>query len=186
MKVIFLDRDGVINRYPGDGDYVKSLKEFFLLPKSAEGVRELNRSGYRVYVISNQAGVGKGTYSKSALDLITGSMISKLKKKGAFLSGVNYCLHRKEEECPCRKPKTGLIERVIKSIFREGINVDRKQSYFIGDTIIDVLAGKKAGLKTILVFSGKEKPGNSGLWETRPDFTAQNLFEAVKIILSKK
>lgn len=178
MKVIFLDRDGVINEYPGDFEYVKSWGEFKFLPRVKEALKELDRKGYKLFVISNQAGVGKGTYSQDALDLITKNMLSELKKEGVELSGVYYCTHRKEENCSCRKPKTGLVDAVYKRLGDEGIRVDLQQSYFIGDTIRDVHTGRDSGLKTILVFSGKEKPQNKTSWEVAPDFLAEDLFEA--------
>lgn len=182
-KAIFLDRDGVINRYPGDKEYVKSWEEFHFLPKVSQALRRLNEAGFKVFVISNQAGVLKGVYTRESLESITENMLKELGKHKVAISGVFYCIHRKEDNCSCRKPKTGLIDSAIKKLASDGYELSLKGSYFIGDTITDMEAGKKSGLKTILVFSGKEKPDNKDNWQVRPDFTSKGLAEAVTIVL---
>ncbi len=178
MKVIFLDRDGVINQYPGDADYVKSWGEFHFLPKAKSALKRLTDAGFEIFIISNQAGVGKGIYPQKALDLITKNMLDELNRDGIRIRGVYYCTHRPEEKCACRKPNTGLIDMALAQI---GAAEARKfsESYLIGDAIGDIEAGKRAGLKTILVFSGKEKPENKENWQALPDFTAEDLSCAV-------
>jgi len=183
MKVIFLDRDGVINRYPGDSGYVTSWSEFYFLPKVKPALKKLNEKGFKIFIISNQAGVSKGIYSKEDLDLITKNMLKELKDRHIDIAGVYYCIHRIEDNCPCRKPKTGLIEMAIAKLQDAGKKIDFQESYFIGDTIRDVETGKAAGLKTILVFSGKETPGNKNNWKTIPDFTCQDLSKAVEEVI---
>jgi histidinol-phosphate phosphatase family protein len=183
MRVIFLDRDGVINAYPGDREYVKSWSEFRFLPQVKPALKTLYQAGYRIFVISNQAGVSKGIYTQEALDEITRNMLKELKNQGITLGGVYYCIHQPEDNCPCRKPRTGLIEVALQSLAGQDEKMDLKNSYFVGDSIMDVQAGKSAGLKTILVFSGKEKEENRNSWETLPDFTAAGLLEAAEIIL---
>ncbi|MBM3249775.1 MAG: HAD family hydrolase [Candidatus Omnitrophica bacterium] len=182
MRAVFLDRDGVINRYPGDFQYVKSWKEFRFLPRVKSPLRKLTRAGFKIFVISNQAGVSKGIYSKKELRLITRNMLKNL-GSGISISRVYYCIHRKEENCDCRKPMTGLVDNALSGLKKRGIKVDLSESFFVGDTIRDVETGKRAGLKTILVFSGKEKPANAKKWEHLPDFTAAGLKEAADIIL---
>jgi histidinol-phosphate phosphatase family protein len=183
MKVVFLDRDGVINNYPGDKEYVKSWREFKFLPKVKSSLKELTSHGYRIFVISNQAGVSKGIYSQKSLDLITKNMLKELSSRGITLDDVYYCTHRKEDNCSCRKPRTGLIDKAIDKLKKEGLAIERKKSFFIGDTIIDMQAGKLARLNTILIFSGKEKAQNREKWETVPNYTAADLSEAVELIL---
>lgn len=186
VRAVFLDRDGVINEYPGDADYVKSLQEFRFLPTAKEALRGLTSHGIAVFVISNQAGVSRGIYSQETLDAITNNMLDELRKEGATIDGVFYCTHRSEENCSCRKPKTGMIETAIEGVKKKGRDIERRRSFFVGDTVRDVKAGKTAGLKTIMVFSGKEKPENKKNWEVSPDFTASDLKEAVKIILAEQ
>lgn len=183
MKVVFLDRDGVINKYPGDSDYVKSWNEFHFLPKVKSALKRLSENGFKLFVISNQAGISKGIYSKESLDLITKNMLEELNKCDIKMAGVYFCMHRPEDNCGCRKPKTGLLDLAINRLKIRGTEINLKDSYFIGDTIRDIQTGKAAGLKTILVFSGKEKPENKFNWQILPDFTTDDLSTAVEIIL---
>lgn len=183
VKAVFLDRDGVINEYPGDLKYVTAWSEFHFLPGAQAALKKLSDSGYKIFIISNQAGVSKGVYSQENLDLITHNMLEDLKKHEVVISGVYYCTHRPEDNCSCRKPKAGLVEVAVAKLKTEGLNVELPESYLAGDTIRDIETGKAAGLKTILVFSGKEKLENKNNWSSLPDFIAQDLFEAVNIIL---
>ena len=182
-RAIFLDRDGVINKYPGDFEYVKSWSEFQFLPQVKPALKKLNQGGFELFIISNQAGVSKNLFSQKELDLITANMLKELDCAGIHISHVYYCTHQQEDNCNCRKPKTGLINLAIAQIKSKGSQINFKESFFIGDTIRDIQTGKSAGLRTILVFSGKEKPENRHEWQSPPDFTAQDLTEAVEIIL---
>jgi len=183
MKAIFLDRDGVINRYPGDKEYVKSWDEFHFLPNVKPALKKLNDNGFKIFIISNQAGVSKGIYTRENLDLITKNMLDVLKKQNITVAGVYYCTHLFEDDCSCRKPKTGLIDMAIAKMRKDGLEIALSDTYLVGDTVRDIQTGKSAGLKTILVFSGKEKPENKNIWQILPDFTASDLSEAVQIIL---
>jgi histidinol-phosphate phosphatase family protein len=184
MNIVFLDRDGVINKYPGDRKYVISWKRFRFLPGAKIALKRLAQAGCRIFVVSNQAGVIKGTYSQKALDEITRKMLKELARSGVNLDKVYYCIHRDEDNCICRKPKIGMLMQAIKE---HGLKQKSlKKSFFVGDTIRDVETGKNAGCKTILVFSGKEKLRNKADWELVPDFIAKDLSAAVDIILSKK
>ena len=181
MKVVFLDRDGVINGYPGDTKYVTSWQEFHFLPGVKEALKRLIKAGYKVFIVSNQAGVAKGMYSKERLDEITSSMLKELSDSGVKICGIYYCIHRDEDNCSCRKPKTGLLERALGE---HGISKDTlSKSFFVGDSIRDIQTGQSVGCRTILVFSGKEKQGNQSDWSVQPDLTARDLSEAVDLIL---
>lgn len=183
MKAVFLDRDGVINKYPGHFEYVKSWKEFHFLPGIKPALKKLNSDGFELFVVSNQAGVAKGIYPLKNLQQITKNMLKDLSKTGVNISGVYYCTHCAEDNCSCRKPKTGLVDNVVANLKKEGKDLKLAESYFIGDSLIDMETAKAAGLKAILVFSGKEKPQNQNSWQNRPDFIAQNLSEAVDLII---
>ena len=174
---VFLDRDGVINRYPGDTKYVTSWEEFRFLPNAKKAIALLTSKGYSVFVISNQAGVGKGIYSQDTLNDITGNMLKALEKSKAKVTAVFYCTHRNEDNCSCRKPKDGLIKLAIK-----GTKIELKSSFFVGDTIRDVLTAKTAGCKSILVLSGKEKLPNRSQWQNQPDYIFKGLYEAARFI----
>jgi len=178
MKAIFLDRDGVINRDPGFGDYIKSWAEFEFLPRAIGAIKLLNKNGYRIFVISNQAGVSKGLYSQENLNEITKNMLREINAQGGSIESVNYCVHSPEAGCACRKPRTGSIEKAVK-----GLDIDFKNMYFIGDSRLDVGAGKNAGCKTILLLTGKEDPDDAKNWEAQPDFIKKDLMEAVEWVL---
>jgi len=181
MKVIFLDRDGVINKYPGDKQYVTSLAGFRFLPQAKKAIALLHQHKFKLFVISNQAGVGKKIFSKSTLDMITRNMLAKIRASGGNINGVYYCIHRPEKKCSCRKPEAGLLLKV-----RDRHRIDLAGSFFIGDTIRDVDTAKAAKIGSILVLSGKEKLSNRKNWETRPDFIFKNLYAAAQFILKYK
>jgi len=180
-RVIFLDRDGVINRYPGRKNYVTSLKKFNILKGAREAIALLTRHGFRLFVVSNQAGVAKGLYTKKELARMTRYMLGELRKAGGRIRRVLYCLHRSEERCACRKPRTTLLKKATARIV-----VDKKGSYFIGDSLIDVRTGRAFGCKTVLVFTGREKAENASGWEVQPDFVARDLLAAAKNIVAER
>lgn len=186
MKVVFLDRDGVINEYPGENEYVKSWREFHFIPRSKKALKILSDNGFKVFIISNQSGVSKGIYSKEKLDLITGNMLRSLRSRGIRITGVYYCTHSDKDNCSCRKPKRGLIDMAVSGLKEGCRNISLSRSYFIGDSIVDIKTGKSAGLKTILVFSGKEKPRAVKKLPISPDHTAKDLYGAVDLILKEK
>ncbi len=185
VKAVFLDRDGVINEYPGDFQYVTNWEEFKFLPKIEPSLKKLIEAGYLIFIISNQAGVSKGLYTQEVLNFITQNMKKELVKHGVNIYKVYYCTHHPDDNCYCRKPKTGLIDMAITDLGREGKELNIEKSYFIGDSILDIQTGKSAGLKTILVFSGREKPENKDTWMAKPDWTAKDLPEAIDFILKK-
>jgi len=183
MKVIFLDRDGVINRYPGDTKYVTDWNEFEFLPGALEAIRRLTENDFKIFIVSNQAGVSKGIYTQEKLGEITSNMLKEVKNASGRIQQVLYCIHKDEDNCSCRKPKTGLIEKAVKSLGLGKFNLS--SSYFIGDSIRDIKTGKSAGCKTILVFSGKEKKKNKDNWQIIPDYQAKDLQDAVEIIVNE-
>lgn len=178
MRAIFLDRDGVINKYPGDTRYVTSWKEFRFLPKAKQAIAKLHKNKFKLFIVSNQAGVGKGIFNRMALERITKNMLKEVEKAKGKIDGVYYCIHKPEDNCLCRKPMAGLLH-----IAQKEYPVDIKNSFFIGDTIRDVTTAQAAGCKSILVLSGKEKLSNRKNWETQPDFIFKNLYQAAEFIL---
>ena len=177
MKVIFLDRDGVINKYPGDKLYVTSLRKFKFLPNAKKAIALLTKKGFKIFVASNQAGVGKGTYSQKTLDAITAKMLSDIEKAGGRIDKVYYCTHRKEAGCLCRKPRPGLLKQAAKRF-----KFNLKKAYFIGDTMRDIFTSHAAGAKSILILTGKEKLKNQKNWEVKPDFVFKDLLIAAKFL----
>jgi len=173
MKVVFLDRDGVINQYPGDTKYVNNWGEFKFIPGSIEGIKKLNSCGFKLYVVSNQAGVSKGLYSQEDLDEINENMLKELKVQGTKIDGIHYCTHSKGDNCDCRKPKAGLLRQAV---LNSGMTF--KSSFLVGDSFMDMEAARCFGAKTLLVLSGKEKASNRDQWEFEPDYVFADLKSA--------
>lgn len=179
MKVVFLDRDGVINEFPGYGKYVTNKREFKFIAGSIEGVKKLKEKGFKLFVVSNQAGVTKGLYSLKDLDDITKKMLIGLKKKGVLVDGVYYCTHTDEDNCSCRKPKTGLLDKAL-----EESAIKAEEVFFIGDSFKDMKAARNFGAKTVLLLSGREKISNRSSWEFEPDYVFDNLLLASHYLCS--
>jgi histidinol-phosphate phosphatase family protein len=181
MKIVFLDRDGVISIFTPD-DYIKKWKEFAFIPEGIDGLKILYNAGYKIVIISNQAGVGKGLFSQKDLDDITENMKKELKKIGVEIYKVYYCIHKKEDNCNCRKPKPGLFLKAKEEIG----DIDFTTTYFIGDSDIDVIAGKSIGLKTVIVLTGKTKSDKEiENWEIKPDYIFPSLKEAAEFVISR-
>ena len=178
VKIIFIDRDGVINEDP-IGDYVKTWREFRFLPEVLKSLRRLTNAGYRIVIISNQAGIGDGAFSKKSLDQITGNMLLRMKKSGIAIHGIYYCLHGKQANCGCRKPKTGLFKQAATDI-----PFDPRKTFFIGDKATDVMAGKRFHLKTAFVLTGHGASDLKKLGrQLKPDLIANDLSRAVNSLL---
>lgn len=184
IKTIFIDRDGVINKDPGGWtkyEYVTETKDFHFIPGALEALALLNRNRVQVVTISNQAGVGKRYFTKERLDEITSMMMQEIRKAGGKITESYYCIHRNEDNCSCRKPKPGMLDIAMKKY-----RVRPGESFMVGDSVVDVLAGKSAGLDTIFVLSGKTSLAEMRKWEVKPDYVFKDLLEAVKWILSKE
>lgn len=180
-KVIFLDRDGVINKDPGgwtEHSYVTRWEDFHFLPGAREAIKKLRDNGYRIVIVSNQAGVAKGFYSEKALDGINSKMVKEIEASGGKIARVYYCIHQDSDKCDCRKPNTGMFKKAAREL-----GFDIEGAYFIGDGRMDVEAGKKAGLKTALLLCGKTSPEAIGAWEVKPDFIFPDLLTAVNFIM---
>lgn len=150
QKVIFLDRDGVINKKMDVGDYVKKWEEFEFLPGTVEAMRFLTENGYRIFIISNQAGVARGKMTPQDLWDIEHKMEEEMGRTGAKITGFYYCLHDRDEGCDCRKPKPGLLFQAALDHY-----IHLPNAVFVGDDERDKQAGDAAGVKTILVGGDK-------------------------------
>ena len=150
------------------------------MPRAIDAIKMLNKNGYEVFIISNQAGVTRGLFTQESLDDITKNMLSQIEAQGAKIRSVNYCIHRPDAGCDCRKPNIGLIKRATK-----GLDIDFKNTYFVGDSRLDIGAGKNAGCKTILLLTGKEKAEDVKNWEVQPDFIKKDLMEAIEWVLKE-
>lgn len=177
-KIIFIDRDGVIN-VDFIGDYVKSWDQFRFEAGTLQALKLLQTRGYEIILVSNQAGVGDGIFSEAAMRDVHEKMMQELEKNGIQIRSAHYCLHGKQAGCHCRKPETGLFEDAV-----QGLPFFKEKTYFVGDKKTDVEAGKRFGLKTLFVRTGHGKFDEAKLdLATQPDFRADNLLEGVKILL---
>ena len=182
-RAVFLDRDGVINALvyrsdEGTWDSPYALSEFRLLPRVASAIKLINQSGFLVIVASNQPGIAKAKCTLSFIEEIDKRLNRRLKRFGAHLDAINYCLHHPDgvivpyaQICDCRKPKPGLLVKAA-----EEYNIALNRSYMIGDSLVDVQAGQSAGCRTILV-GAKNEIGD--LMPTDRHLAADNLYEAV-------
>lgn len=180
-KAVFLDRDGIINRKPKEGEYITSWDDFHILPGVAEGVTLLNRAEYIVVVVTNQRCVARGVISVTDLEKIHCRMSDALLQAGARLDGVFYCPHDYKPSCSCRKPAPGML---LAAAQMHG--VDLGSSWMVGDSEIDMQAGVSAGCKTARVSSEHEHQnaiehaaGKSG----RTEIIASSLLDSVRQIL---
>jgi D,D-heptose 1,7-bisphosphate phosphatase len=187
---IFLDRDGVINRYVynaefGTVDSPSSPEEFTLVSDAGKAIAKLNALGLLVIVVSNQPGIAKGRFTASLLEKMTAKMEAGIAADGGQLDGIYYCLHHPQATlpeyaaiCDCRKPRPGLLQQAARE---HGIDLPR--SFMIGDGITDIQAGQAAGTRTI--FIGQSKPYILDAFEehkVKPDYLLPSLLEAAGLM----
>ncbi len=146
--LIILDRDGVINY--DSAEYIKSPEEWIAIPGSLEAIAKLNRAGYQVVVASNQSGVGRGYYSLEMLAKIHKKMEDELASVGGRFENIYFCMHAPEENCECRKPKPGLLKKIIAKY-----KPDPTKTIFIGDSLRDIQAAHAVSCNPILVLTSK-------------------------------
>ena len=180
-KIIFLDRDGVINHFPGMGAYVTRLNEFRFIPGAIEAIRLLTGAGFEVNVISNQGCVSRGLISLGTLRRLTVKMAGQIHKAGGQLDGIFYCVHQISDKCRCKKPNVVLFKKALgrRRFPLSGV-------FFIGDSKEDVEAARNLKCRPLLVLSGRTKRKDLGFFKPKPDVVKKNLLDAVRWILQKK
>jgi len=150
MKLVILDRDGVINH---DSDqYIKSPAEWRALPGSIEAIARLNQNGFRVAVATNQSGIGRGLFDMATLNAINDKMMEMVFRQGGRIDALFFCPHTADENCNCRKPRTGMYEEIAARFHTELKGVPA-----IGDSLRDLQAAEGVGAQPILVLTGKGK-----------------------------
>lgn len=148
-KAILLDRDGVINV---EKNYIYKIEDFEFVEGVFESLHYLQELDYKLFVITNQSGIGRGYYTKEDFHKLTSWMIEQFNQNGIKISQVEFCPHSPEQICNCRKPKTGMIDNILKNY-----KIDLESSWLIGDKSSDILCAKNANiLNTIQVRSGHE------------------------------
>lgn len=148
MKLVILDRDGVINQ--DSDDFVKNADEWIPIEGSIAAIARLSKAGFTIVVTTNQSGLGRGLFELADLEAMHDKMNALVKQAGGKLSGIFYCPHHPDDNCDCRKPKAGLIEAVEKAL-----NTSTKDAITIGDSLRDLEAGLTKGCIPVLVKTGK-------------------------------
>ena len=148
MKIVILDRDGVINH--DSVSYIKAPEEWRPIPGSLEAIARLNHAGYHVILATNQSGVGRGLFEVSTLNAIHDKMHRALAQIGGRIDAIFFCPHAREANCACRKPKAGLLEEIARRF-----NVDLKGVPAVGDALRDLQAAAAVGAAPVLVLTGK-------------------------------
>jgi len=148
MKLIILDRDGVINF--DSEQFIKNPEEWKPIPGSLEAIARLNQADYRVVVATNQSGIGRGLFDMPTLNAIHDKMHKACALVGARIDAIFFCPHAAQADCLCRKPKTGMLEEIATRY-----NVDMKGVPAVGDSLRDLNCADKVGAHPILVLTGK-------------------------------
>ena len=188
-KIVFLDRDGTIHR---EVNYLHKTEDLEFLPGVAEAMKLLKDAGFKLVVITNQAGVARGYYTCEDVEELHHFMNEQLAAQGAGVDAFYYCPHHPvhgigiyKKDCHCRKPGTGMFEMAEKEF-----QVDKLHSYMIGDKLIDVEAGKNYGVAGILVGTGygAAERYNIGEKKEQPlyDFYAETLMDAARYIVGRE
>jgi D-glycero-D-manno-heptose 1,7-bisphosphate phosphatase len=185
-RAIFIDRDGTLNEEVG---YITKIAQFRLFDFAAESIKLINDAGWHAVIITNQAGIARGEYTEEFLAQLHTQMESSLLRQGARLDAIYYCPHHPDfgvppyrQDCECRKPKPGLIEKAAKDLY-----LDLRECYVIGDRNRDVETGHAAGSRSVMVMTGygrEEYSNKHTTWQRQPDHVCENLLEAVQWILA--
>lgn len=187
QKCIFLDRDGTLNVHKG---FLKNADDLQLLPGVSEAIKQTNESEYLAIVATNQPVIARGECSFEELDNIHMKLETELGKTGAFLNDIYFCPHHPHKgyegeilelkfDCDCRKPKIGMLTKAA-----EQYNINLSDSWYVGDTTMDIKTGINAGMHTVLVQTGES--GKDGKYNVCADYIATDFIDAVNFILSYK
>ena len=183
-KVVFLDRDGTITE---EKDFVSRIEEIRFIPGSKEALKILRDLGYKLVIVSNQSGIARGRMTVEQVEKVNDFILKELEKDEVKIEGIYYCPHHPDENCDCRKPRTGMIRRVV-----QDHHLKLKNSWMIGDKLSDVFLGRNIKGKSILVLTGygqatkqKIKSNADGCDWHKPDYIAKDLLEAASYIKSE-
>lgn len=187
-RAVFLDRDGTINE---DVGYISDPASFELIPGSVAAMNRLRAAGFRLPLVTNQAGVGRGLMTEQQLNRILDAFQDLLRQEGTSVDGVYYCPHDPLQglgaykmECDCRKPGTAMLTRAARDL-----DIDLERSYMIGDHWSDAEAGLSAGCRVVLLRTGhgpQEIEKLSAAQRNRLDYIADDLSAAVDWVLEQE
>ena len=148
MKLLILDRDGVIN-YDSDA-YIKSVEEWIPLPGAIEAIAQLSKAGWTVAIATNQSGIARGYYDVATLDAMHARLRALVAQQGGEVGLIVYCHHGPDEGCACRKPKPGMLQTIAAHY-----GADLTQCWFVGDSLGDLQAAQAVDSQPVLVKTGK-------------------------------
>jgi histidinol-phosphate phosphatase family protein len=174
-RAVFLDRDDTLCK---DVPYCSRPEDLHLLPGAGEAVGRLNKAGLAVVIVTNQSGVGRGWLTEDTLHIIHEKMRTDLASLDAAVDGIYYCPHKPEDGCVCRKPRPELVRRAAREM-----NIDLRDSYTVGDRLMDMQLARNSGTRAVLVrsFTPSDELADA---ERLADHVSQDLAEAVDWILS--
>ena len=184
IKVLFLDRDGTINQ--DTGSYISTKEQLILIDRADEAIALAKNAGFRIVIISNQAGIARGIATVEQVEEVNRYLNLLLSSKDARFDRCYYCPYHPEYPHPdydrfmeFRKPATGMVEQAIDDFLAEGFLVDRSASFFVGDKTLDVECGKRAGMRSVLVRTGHNEEDLCIERNIIPEFVADDLYKAV-------
>ena len=172
-RFVVLDRDGTINV---ECEYLLDPDQVELLPGAANGLRQLSEMGLGLVVITNQSAIGRGFFDEARLALIHQRLCELLEAEGVYLDGIYFCPHTPEDDCPCRKPRPGLLE-----LAAQELDFDPQACFVIGDKAIDIELGQRVGATTFLVRTGygaQVAAENTVI----PDYVVDDVWDAAQVI----
>ncbi len=184
IKVLFLDRDGTINK--DTGSYIATKEQLHLIDRADEAIALARKAGFRIVIITNQAGIARGIATVEQVEEVNRYLNELLSARNAGFDRCYYCPFHPEYPHPdydrfidFRKPATGMVEQAINEFFGEGLVVDRAASFFVGDKMLDVECGLRAGLRPVLVRTGHNEEDLCLLRNIVPEYVADDLYKAV-------
>jgi D-glycero-D-manno-heptose 1,7-bisphosphate phosphatase len=175
-RAVFLDRDGTIME---DSNYVGDVERVILIPSAVAALKRLRDAGYKLFVITNQSGVGRGYFTREAVEQIHTHLDEQFGKSNVKFDRYYVCPHHPEDNCDCRKPKPKLLLEAAREY-----ELDMARCFMIGDRASDIGAGANAGVKTILVLTGAGRE-TLAKNEVKPDHVAEDIAGAANWILSQ-
>ena len=175
-RFVFLDRDGVINRERGD--YTTTIEEWEWASGALEGLRMLEEAGVGVVVVTNQSCIARGSQTEAGLDKLHRFMREEVRNAGGNILRIHHCPHRTEDGCSCRKPEPGMLLDAAAAL-----GIPLADTFFVGDSQRDMVAGRRAGTRTILVTGGGGgfDPAEPGM----VDHTVDTLRDAARIVIAE-
>jgi len=172
QPAVFIDRDGTLIE---EVNFLSRVEDLRFFSYTEEAIRLLKESGFLIIVLTNQSGIGRKIFDEAAMHAIHQKIQMQL---DGMIDAFYFCPHLPTAECVCRKPNIEMIEKA-----RADFPIDLENSWMIGDKKLDIKTGFNAGIKTALVLTGYGKETAANL-EKKPDLVAENLLEAVKLVVS--